>query len=87
MHSDITPEQAIAAVRAAGLDPDRSLSEQLAESPAPSESTVRGWVSEAVAQARPPSPEEQQLRFAESLRDKLNESTSQWFSLDGRDAA
>lgn len=87
MDSSLTPEAALAAARAAGLDVDRPLSEQVAAPAAPTESTVRGWVSAAVEEARPPSPEEQAQRFAEDFRDKLVEAQSPWFSLDGNRAA
>jgi hypothetical protein len=86
MDSEITPEAALAAVKAAGLDPDRALSEQVEQAAPVDESTVRGWVSEAVAEARPASPQEQAQRFAEDFRDKLVEAQSPWFSLDGSDA-
>lgn len=88
MGDSITPEQAIEAVKSAGLDVDRPLSEQLPEpAAAPSESAVRGWVSEAVAEAQPPTPEQQAQRFAEGFRDALVEAQSPWFSFGGTDAA
>lgn len=74
----------MAAVRAAGLDPDRALSEQVGVAPAPvDESTVRGWVADAVADAKPPSREEQAVQFAERLRDKLVEAQGPFYSLGG----
>ena len=87
MDSEITPEAALAAVRAAGLDPDTPLSEQVAAPTAPTESAVRGWVSEAVAEQVPASPEAQAQRFAEDFRERLTAAQSPWFSLGGNDAA
>ena len=87
MDSEITKEQALAAVRAAGLDLDRPLAEQVAGTGPVDEPTVRGWVAEAVQEARPRSPEEQAQRFAEGFREKLVEAQSPWFSLGGDDAA
>jgi hypothetical protein len=48
----ITPEQALLAVKAAGLDPGKSLTEQLNTSSDLSEETVTGWVSEAVRSSK-----------------------------------
>ncbi len=86
MEPEITPEQAMEAVKAAGLDPDRTVSEQVAAPGQVDERTVKGWVSEAVAEAQPASAEEQALRFAEQFRDKLDAAQSRWFSVGGNDA-
>jgi hypothetical protein len=47
----ITPQQALLAVKAAGLDPEKLLSEQLSGPAQLDEGTVRGWVSEAIGEA------------------------------------
>jgi hypothetical protein len=70
----ITPEQALLAVKAAGLDPDRSLSEQL-EPPG---------VDEAVAEA-PPTEPRPVLQPHERLARQLNEAQSVWHTLGGPD--
>jgi hypothetical protein len=36
--------------------------------------------------AEPASPEEQRVRFAEQLRDRMNESVTPWFTPGGDDA-
>jgi hypothetical protein len=50
----ITPEQALLAVKAAGLDPDKPLAEQLNEPAQLDEQTVKGWVTEAVSKPSVP---------------------------------
>jgi hypothetical protein len=86
----ITPEQALLAVKAAGLDPDKSLSEQLNEPAQLDEQTVKGWVGEAVAEAidaqsqgaAPTDAQTQERQFAESYRDALNKSLTPWMGED-----
>jgi hypothetical protein len=93
----ITPEQALLAVKAAGLDTDRSLSEQL-NGPTPlDEQTVRGWVSEAISEAmapagqgsagQPATPDQRERQFAEGYRDALVKAQSRWFAAEGGDDA
>lgn len=78
MDSSVTPKQALEAVKAAGLDPDRPLSEQLAHSSTVDEQTVKGWAQEAVAEAAAAEPPDPERAFAELFRAKLAESTSRW---------
>jgi hypothetical protein len=98
----ITAEQALLAVKAAGLDPDKPLTDQLNRSSLVDEQTVKSWVADAVrealgaqgerstgesASAQPTSAEKW---FAERLRDALPDPG--WMtpgspSGGGRDAA
>jgi len=87
----ITPEQAMLAAKAAGLDPDRPLSEQVARSAGPDEQTVKGWVTEAVADAPAAGdgePADPERSFAANYLDALNHSrTSRWMDEEQADAA
>jgi hypothetical protein len=93
--AEITPEQALLAVKAAGLDPDKPLSEQLHPSTEVSEEKVKGWVTEAVSEAmgaqdtagQSTDPQVRELRFAEDYRDALNRARTPWMGEDFDDAA
>jgi hypothetical protein len=79
----ITAEQALLAVKAAGLDPGKPLTDQLNPPSSVDERTVKGWVTEAVAdalgaqgeasarQSASAEPTSAEQRFAERLRDAL----------------
>jgi hypothetical protein len=88
----ITPEQALLAVKAAGLDPDKPLAEQLNEPEQLDEQTVKGWVTEAVSEAiagqggQPSDPQTREREFAEAYRDALNKSLTPSMG-EGPDAA
>lgn len=90
----ITPEQALLAVKAAGLDPDKPLAEQLNEPAQLDEQTVKGWVTEAVSEAigsagqggQPSDPQTRERQFAERYRDALNKSLTPSMG-EGPDAA
>jgi hypothetical protein len=80
----ITPEQALLAVKAAGLDPDKSLNEQLNGPSQLDEQTVKGWVTEAVAEAigaqgEAGQPPEQTFagRYADALENWLTPSAAE----------
>ena len=83
----ITPEQALLAVKAAGLDPDRSLTEQLQGDEG---SDLEQRVAElgdqvkalSEAQAPPPNLNTRQRQFAEDFRDALNRNLTPWFGGD-----
>jgi hypothetical protein len=87
----ITPEQALLAVKAAGLDPDKPLSAQLETSNEQGEyealiarvADLEAKV-EAAGQAPPTDP---QHAFARALADKLNEAQSPSFTYGAPDAA
>jgi hypothetical protein len=99
----ITAEQALLAVKAAGLDPDKPLSEQLNGPGQLDEKTVKGWVTEAIDQAighqgqggggestestESTDPQSQQQRFAEGYRDALNRSLMPWMGEEEHDDA
>lgn len=93
--AEITPEQALLAVKAAGLDPDKPLSEQLSSSTDVSEEKVKGWVNEAISEAmgaqdagQATDPEAQERSWAENYRDALNRSrTSRWMTEQDYDDA
>ena len=70
----ITPEQALLAVKAAGLDPDRSLSEQL-NTPGMDEAVTEQTPT------KPPAP----LQPHEWLAKQLNDAQTQWHTLGGPD--
>jgi hypothetical protein len=84
----ITPEQALLAVKAAGLDPHKSLSEQLNGPAQLDEQPVKGWVTEAIGEAMgaagqgaaagptPPQPHER-------LAKQLHDAQSRWITLGG----
>jgi hypothetical protein len=80
----ITPEQALLAVKAAGLDPGRSLTEQLSGKP---DSDLEQRVADLAdqvralseAQAPPPDLDTRQHQFAEDFRDALNRNLTPWF--------
>lgn len=88
----ITPEQALLAVKGAGLDPDKPLNEQL-NGPAQLDEQERqglGYrsVSEAMgagqgSSGEPTDPQQPHQRFAENYRDALNRSRTRWFG-EGR---
>jgi hypothetical protein len=85
----ISPEQARLAVVAAGLDPDKPLSEQMA--PKITEEQVKEWAGEAVTEVlascskEPTSGREADQKMAERLRDFLPKPG--WISPGGADAA
>jgi hypothetical protein len=87
MSDPTTPEQRLLeAVREAGLDPYKPLSEQLG---APTGSDDREALTARVAEleaklAAPPDP---QREFAEGLAGRLRAAQSPWFSFGGTDAA
>jgi hypothetical protein len=93
----ITPEQALLAVKGAGLDPNRSLNEQLNGSEQLDEKTIKGWVIEAISEAmgavgqgsgaQPTDLQSQERRFAEGYRHALNKSRTPWFGEGADDAA
>jgi hypothetical protein len=84
-------------VKAAGLDPDKALSEQLIPSDRLDEETVKGWITEAVAEAmgaqdsgnagESTDPQVHERRFAEGYARALDKSRSRWFGEDGGDDA
>jgi hypothetical protein len=78
----ITPEQAMLAVKAAGLDPDKPLNEQLQGNGGLERQVAE--LSEQVkalseARAAPTDPHARERRFAENFRDALNENLTPWF--------
>jgi hypothetical protein len=78
----ITPEQAMLAVKAAGLNPDKPLTEQR-ERTSDLEQQV-AELSEQVkslseAGAAPTDPHARERQFAENFRDALNENLTPWF--------
>jgi hypothetical protein len=81
----ITPEQAMLAVKAAGLDPDKSLNEQLQGS-----GDLERQVTELSEQVKglsgvravPTDPHARERQFAENLRDALNKNLTPWFGQD-----
>jgi hypothetical protein len=79
----ITPEQALLAVEAAGLDLDRPLNEQLNGPAQPDYETLASRVAELEAKLQ--EPQDPARAYAEKLRD----AQSQWFSIGegGKDAA
>src|SRR5215216_5500050 len=94
----ITPEQALLAVKAAALDTDKSLSEQLNASGGLSEDQVKSWVREALAETLGAQPKEKsssrsdwggttdpqprERTFAEGYAKALDKSRSKWFGDD-----
>jgi hypothetical protein len=48
---------------------------------------IREVTTSGTERAGPATPEEQRLRFAEALRDRLNASTTPWFTPGDDDAA
>jgi hypothetical protein len=87
----ITPEQALLAVKAAGLDPDKALAEQLTPT-GPDEETVKGWVREALGEAASQepaatTPAEAEQQFARRQADAPARAQSKWINLSGRDDA
>lgn len=92
----ITPEQALLAVKAAGLDLDRPLNEQLQsaqngdlEQRVADLSEQVKTLSEAFGAAgQPTDHQSREHRFAEGYRDALNQSRTPWFGEgEGDDAA
>ena len=78
----ITPEQAMLAVKAAGLDPDKPLNEQLQGNGGLERQVAE--LSEQVkalfeARAAPTDPHARERQFAETFRDALNENLTPWF--------
>jgi hypothetical protein len=82
----ITPEQALLAVKAAGMDPDRSVNAQLQgdlngalERQLADLSEQVKTLTEALGVAgQPTDPQSHQRRLAEGYRDALNRSLTPW---------
>ena len=77
----ITPEQALLAVKAAGLDPDRSVTAQLRGG---QDDDLKRRVAELGEQVKALSdaqatPTDRQRQFAENFRDALNAHLTPWF--------
>lgn len=87
--SSITAEQALLdAVQAAGLDPDKPLSEQLGTRADDSEAlTARVAELEAELAAAPQQQADPEREFAERFAAKLAECRTPWVSFGGTDAA
>lgn len=80
----ITPEQALLAVKAAGLDLDRPLNAQLQGDRNSDLKRHVAHLSEQVkalfeARAVPTDPYARKAQFAENFRDALNENLTPWF--------
>jgi hypothetical protein len=90
----ITPEQALIAVKAAGLDPDKSLTAQL-------EGDQSGDLERQVAElseqiktltealdvaGQPTDPQSHERRVAEGYREALNRSLTPWIGEEHDDA-
>jgi hypothetical protein len=87
MTEPTTPEQRLLeAVREAGLDPDKPLSEQLGSAAGVDD---REALTARVAEleAKLAAPRDPQRDFADGLAARLRDSQSPWFSFGGTDAA
>jgi hypothetical protein len=90
----ITPEQALIAVKAAGLDPDKSVNAQLQgdlngalERQLADLSEQVKTLTEALGVAgQPTDPQSHQRRVAEGYRDALNRSLTSWIGEEHDDA-
>jgi hypothetical protein len=89
MDSSITPEQALLAVQAAGLDPGKPLNEQLGTPAVDDQEALTARVAELEAQlaAAPQQPQDPEREFAERFATKLHDAQTPWFSYGGTDAA
>ena len=85
----ITREQALLAVQAAGLDPSQPIDRQMAEPAAGSDLEMRvAALSEQVesltaALGQASQPANPQAQFAEGLASQLTQAQSKWYSPNG----
>jgi hypothetical protein len=90
----ISTQQALLAVKAAGLDPAKPLTDQLNSAAPVDEATVRGWVTEAVAEAlgtasqdSPDQPAQAQptdeQQMGEAILKGIQAARTPWYSYTG----
>jgi hypothetical protein len=91
----ITPEQALLAVKAAGLDPDKSVSAQLhgglsgalERQVADLSEQVKSLTEALGVAGQPTDPQSRQRRVAEGFREALNRSLTPWIGEKHDDAS
>jgi hypothetical protein len=81
-------DEAILVAKSAGLDTsDLERQTQRSETDADLQDKVASLEEKLREMRQQPSPEQQRMAIAESLRDALNDSLSKWHDTGGQDAA